>query len=281
MKISNSFFSRSFSDSPEGFATQEFISSEKTPLIETGSSMEGTVTIGGTTIVLDERERNRSHMLNMNCRIKNQIKHNAYITAKVSANNATEIATLAGIQAPTNLAPVANNSSVTTSKDAAVAITLEAHDPEGDFLVYTITTWPSNGTFVQNGGEGTYTPYAGYTGADSITFTVNDGEFTSDQATVSIEVLGNAPVIDTAASATPDTIYEFDSTALTVSASDPDGDLLTYAWSKVSGPGIATFDAPTSDFTLVSFSAVGNYVLRVTVSNGNQSVTSDVTVTVQ
>ena len=182
--------------------------------------------------------------------------------------------------AAANNAPVANNGSVTTNEDTAVVITLEAHDPEGDFLVYTITTWPNNGTFVQNGGEGTYTPYAGYTGPDSLTFTVNDGEFTSDQATVSIEVLGNAPVIDTAASATPNTIYEFDSTALTVSASDPDGDVLSYTWSKVSGPGTATFDAPASDFTLVSFSAVGSYVLRVTVSDGNQSVTSDVTVTV-
>jgi hypothetical protein len=52
----------------------------------------------------------------------------------------------------------------------------------------------------------------------------------------------------------------------------------TVAWSKVSGPGTATFSAPTSLTTGVSLSAAGTYVLRLTVTTADFVTEDDVTV---
>jgi hypothetical protein len=71
-------------------------------------------------------------------------------------------------------------------------------------------------------------------------------------------------------------------TTVRVEACDQnEADTLSYAWSKLSGPGTVTFATPTGTVSAVSFSAAGSYVLRATVSDGKGGVvTSDVTVTV-
>jgi hypothetical protein len=57
-----------------------------------------------------------------------------------------------------------------------------------------------------------------------------------------------------------------------VVAVDPDGEALTYTWSKFSGPGSVVFtpnnlaQMPTSS---AAFGAAGTYVLRVTVADGH------------
>jgi len=63
---------------------------------------------------------------------------------------------------------------------------------------------------------------------------------------------------------------------------------LTYAWSKTSGPGTATFTnpsgtvtSPTSPATTVSFGLPGTYVLQLTGSDSLVSATSQTTVTIQ
>jgi hypothetical protein len=53
----------------------------------------------------------------------------------------------------------------------------------------------------------------------------------------------------------------------------------TKQWSQVSGPGTATFSAPTSTTTNVSFSAPGTYVLRLTANDSQLSSSDDVQVT--
>lgn len=58
-----------------------------------------------------------------------------------------------------------------------------------------------------------------------------------------------------------------------------DGEV-TSLWSMVSGPGAVTFSAPSIADTDVNFSANGSYVLRLTVSDGTQNTTRDLTVMV-
>jgi hypothetical protein len=58
------------------------------------------------------------------------------------------------------------------------------------------------------------------------------------------------------------------------------GTALTITWSQVSGPGQAIFGNENQAATDVTFSAVGTYVLRLTVSDGELTSTDDVTVTV-
>lgn len=65
---------------------------------------------------------------------------------------------------------------------------------------------------------------------------------------------------------------------VTLAGSSPD--TVTYAWTKVLGPGTATFDDATDPTTEVEFSAVGIYVLRLTVDDGALTNSRTVTITV-
>ncbi len=55
---------------------------------------------------------------------------------------------------------------------------------------------------------------------------------------------------------------------------------MTLRWTRFSGPGTATFSAPTAAVTSASFSAPGTYVLQLTASDSVLSRTDSVTVTV-
>jgi hypothetical protein len=80
--------------------------------------------------------------------------------------------------------------SVNVNKDTAQAITLSASDGDGDVLTYAIVTAPAHGTLsAPNGASVTYTPAAGYTGADQFNFVASDALVSSNTATVSINVV--------------------------------------------------------------------------------------------
>jgi VCBS repeat-containing protein len=87
-----------------------------------------------------------------------------------------------------NHAPVASAQSVTTLEDAAKAIVLSATDADGDTLTYAIVGAPAHGTLTGAAPNMTYTPIAGYNGADSFTFKANDGTADSAPAAVSIAI---------------------------------------------------------------------------------------------
>ncbi len=87
-----------------------------------------------------------------------------------------------------NVAPTADDQSVTTQEDTAVSITLTASDVDGNPLTYSVQTGPSNGVLSGTAPNLTYTPDLDYDGADSFTFVANDGTVDSTPATVSITV---------------------------------------------------------------------------------------------
>ena len=67
-------------------------------------------------------------------------------------------------------------------------------DPDGDPLTATLVSGPAHGTLTFNpDGSFVYTPDANYSGPDSFTYTVNDGDQTSTPATVTLTV---SPVND-------------------------------------------------------------------------------------
>lgn len=71
------------------------------------------------------------------------------------------------------------------------------------------------------------------------------------------------------------------SVTLLGTASDPDGNTLTYAWTKVSGPGVVTFSNSASLGTTATFSGAGdfgNYILRLTASDGSATQSSNVAI---
>ena len=99
---------------------------------------------------------------------------------------------------PVNDAPVAGNDTITLNEDTVKTGTLPtATDVDGDTVTYAKATNPAHGAVVVNAnGTYTYTPLADYNGADSFTYTVNDGKGGSNTDTVSITVspINDAPV---------------------------------------------------------------------------------------
>jgi len=122
-----------------------------------------------------------------------------------------------------------------------------------------------------------------YHEGDTVTITSPDYS-EEDIALHLISFTGSPPIIDTIGMADPDTIPLLGTTALTVVAHDPDGEPLTYSWSKITGPDTVFFsvnDTTFSDQTLASFVSDGSYTLRVSVFDRKDTVTSDVDVLVR
>jgi len=148
---------------------------------------------------------------------------------------------LAGVSLP----PTASDQSVATPEDTPIAITLSGSDPDGDPLTYVIKTPPEHGTLSGTAAQLTYTPAPNYSGPDAFTFAVNDGKVESPPATVAISIAAvNDPPV--AESQSVRTIKET-AVAITLSASDVDGDALTY--SVVTQPAHATITGIAPNLT--------------------------------
>src|SRR5262245_53306626 len=124
-------------------------------------------------------------------------------------------------------------------------------------------------------------------GADGIyvlRLTATDGAVTvSDDVTITVNPapVNQAPLVNAGADRT---ITLPSNTSLTGTASD-DGlpappAALSFAWSKVSGPGTVTFGNASALGTTASFSAAGVYTLRLSASDSALTSTDDVVVTV-
>lgn len=93
-----------------------------------------------------------------------------------------------GATIPPNQQPMAEDQSVTTAAATATPITLGGQDPDGDQLTYAFGDKPAHGELGGTPPDVTYTAYAGFDGVDSFSFTVNDGELTSEPGNVAILV---------------------------------------------------------------------------------------------
>jgi len=149
---------------------------------------------------------------------------------------------------PVNDQPTANDDSVSTEEDTPVAITLSGADVDGVISSYAVVTGPNKGSFSGTAPDLVYTPAADYYGADSFTFTTNDGTLDSDPATVSISV---DPVNDKP-TANDDSVSTAEDTpvAITLSGADVDGVISSY--SVVTGPLHGSFSGSEPDLVYTS-----------------------------
>ncbi|VGO15431.1 hypothetical protein PDESU_04014 [Pontiella desulfatans] len=118
---------------------------------------------------------------------------------------ATDTTTVLAGLAPPNEPPAASNLTVSVVENSSTDIILSGSDPEGSNLAYQVVTQPANGSLSGTAPNLTYTPDSHYSGSDSFTYTVNDGETNSPVATVSItvEALPDMPTVISIGSTSP------------------------------------------------------------------------------
>lgn len=154
---------------------------------------------------------------------------------------------------PVNDPPVATDDTATVDEDSSVLVDVLANDTDVDSTALTasVTTQPAHGAAAVESGGIRYTPTGDYHGADSFTYTVDDGSGGTDVATVSLTVNS----VDDPPVARSDSYDVVEDETLTVDApgvlandSDADGDALSAE--LVTPPATGTFSlSPDGGFT--------------------------------
>ena len=166
--------------------------------------------------------------------------------------------------------PTANPQSDNVAFNTAKAIALTATDPDVPALTltYTVTAGPTHGTLSGTAPNLTYTPAAGYHGADSFQFTASNGTNTSSPAAVSLTVASGTPT----ANPQSDSLASDSSKAITLTGSDPDSPPLSLTYTVTTGPAHGTLSgtAPNLVYTpTAGYSGPDSF--QFTVNNGTNT----------
>jgi len=175
---------------------------------------------------------------------------------------------------PPSLNPIGNK---TVTAGSLLAFTINATDSDGNALTYSAAGLPSGAIFDAFLRTFTWTPAISQNGSYQMKFTVSDGSLTDDE-TIFITVLpinappNRPPTLDPIGNKT---VTAGSLLAFTISATDPDGNALTYSAAGL--PSGAIFDAFLRTFTWTpAISQTGSYQMTFTVSDG--SLTDDKTI---
>ncbi len=193
--------------------------------------------------------------------------------------------------APTPISPVVTSQSVSVDEDNSVAIDISA-DTDNAIADYVITSNPDNGVLTGVAPELTYTPNGNFNGSDSFAFmAVDQSGVASNIAviTISVAAVNDAPVLlVTAATADPRAENEAIGTVVSSAAqmqsysTDIDS-TLTYSISAGNDAGIFAIDTNSGEVTLAlvpNEAQTGNHILSISASDGEFSVTTQLTVNV-
>ncbi len=196
------------------------------------------------------------------------------------SNNQNIAVTLTTSQPPV-LAAIGNKS---VNEGSNLSFTISATDPDGGTLTYSATGLPTGAVFNVSTRVFSWTPTYVQAGSYSVTFTVTDAGGLSDSETTVITAnnVNRPPVLNTIGNKT---ITVGQSLTFSVSATDPDGDALTYSASGL--PAGATFNASTRVFSWTPAAGqAGSYNITFTVTDSrglsnSETITIAVTAPVQ
>ena len=197
-------------------------------------------------------------------------------TVSVSDGKVAVVRTVSVDVAPVNDAPVVEPLQVVTDEDVAVAGAVAAVDVDDSLLSFLLIDGPAHGAVaLAEDGSFVFTPNADWHGDDSFTVSVSDGKAAPVVAVVTVRVNGvnDPPTVSEGA-------FEVNRGARqgthvgAVSASDVDGDHLSYAITGGNESGAFAIDAATGVITVADTGALArhsgsNAHLVVTVSDGN------------
>jgi endonuclease I/methionine-rich copper-binding protein CopC len=158
-------------------------------------------------------------------------------------------------------------------------------DAENDALTATLIAQAIRGTVVLNAnGSFTYSPNAGFCGADGFTYQASDATGTSSVTAANLNVAcgGNQPPVANDATFALAENSAATTEVGTVVATDPDAGT-TLAYSITAGNGSGAFAMSGNKVVVanaapLNFEAIQQFVLTVTVSDGSLSDTAQVTI---
>lgn len=192
-------------------------------------------------------------------------------------NNDFAVARYVGVNRPPIFGTIPDQ---TVAVGNTLTFTVPASDPDGDPLTYTASNLPTGATFNPATQTFTWTPTADQgPGNYAPVFTVSDGTDSASE-TVNVAVTGgtnDAPVL---APIGNKTVTVGNTLTFTVSATDADGDPLTFA--ALNLPASATFDTGTRTFTWTptAAQAPGSYPVTFTASDGQVTDAEAISITV-
>ncbi|MEZ4234708.1 MAG: Ig-like domain-containing protein [Myxococcota bacterium] len=183
---------------------------------------------------------------------------------------------------PVNDPPTASGGGLLlTNEDTSVAGAIRGADPENDALTFVLSTAPAHGTVTlsPSAGDFVYSPSLDYNGADTFSIVASDGQATSGEALVSVQVLS----INDAPRLTPSTLtaVQDSTTTMTLPAVDPEGDLLYFLVQTPPQHGTAVLDSLSGELAYTPTAGyAGADVLIYAVSDGVASSTGILPITV-
>lgn len=165
------------------------------------------------------------------------------------------------------------------SKNTNKTIDLDNYfdDVEGSSLTYNVSSMPDNITITFSGSSVTFAPNNGWAGSETVIFTANDSELTTESNSVELSVgSGNntAPIIGCLGTGVAEITTE-ESKKLSVTTSDADDDSITIKWyvdnSEVEG---------SNSSYMFSKDTAGEYVVKAEASDGYDTSSCSWTITV-
>lgn len=167
-----------------------------------------------------------------------------------------------------NNAPEAKDRKFTTTEREPVATALQANDPDGDKIEYTVESKPKHGKVTGKGKDLKYTPEKGFTGKDTFTYIASDGALESDPATVTVTVKENKAPIGKADTFSTDYMTLLKVNGVLDNDKDPEGKKLTAK--KASSPehGSLNFNADGTFSYTPEYDFSGTDTFTYTASDG-------------
>jgi hypothetical protein len=185
-----------------------------------------------------------------------------------------------------NLEPIVDTVNVVSAPEqSSFSLTATATDPEEQSLLYIWTQTAGTPVVIPDDSAETLaftTPDVAEDEDLTFQLSVSDG-VNEVLHTLVLTVLNVNSVPTLSASASASSALEESSVSFTATANDADGQALTFTWVQLSGPDLNLGETTSNSFTVTLPSVASNsiVVLKVTVSDGIDSVSQEVSLTIQ
>jgi len=224
----------------------------------TTSPLQSWMSFNGTTFTADPGYTNSGN-------------YNVTFTASDGSLTASETITISvgNVNRPPELGVIENK---TVVQNSLLTFTVTATDPDNDNLTYSANNLPAGASFNSTTRVFSWTPTLAQVGSyQAVHFEVRDASLSdSEDITINVTNSNTAPVL---AAIGDKTVNENSLLTFTLSATDPDGDTLTY--SSTTLPSGATLNSSSGAFAWTPpASTYGTYSVTFNVSDGKGGTAS-------